>query len=102
MEPSRQPCAMVAGGRPFLFFFCVGDDAVFAMVVDALIMAEVRRHLGCRRLFHTIRSRVYGSGWDNTGPRAGSSGFWGVLSMKSLETQERPTNTYLPPRRKSA
>jgi len=72
------------------------------MVVDALIMAEVRRQLLLQLLFHTIRSRVYGSGWDNTGPRAGSSGFWGVLSMKSLETQERPTNTYLPPRRKSA
>jgi len=51
---------------------------------------------------HTIRSRVYDSAGDNTGPRAGASGFWGVLSMKFLETQERPTNTYLPPCRKSA
>ena len=53
-------------------------------------------------LFDIIRSRVYDCAGDNTGQRAGSSGFWGVLSMKSLETQERPTNTYLPPRRKSA
>ena len=51
---------------------------------------------------HTIRSRIYDSAGDNTGPRAVDSGFWGVLSMKFLETQERPTNTYLPPRRKSA
>ena len=51
---------------------------------------------------HTIRSRVYDSAGVNTGPRAGASGFWGVLSMKFLESQERPTNTYLPPRRKSA
>ena len=46
MGPSRKPCALVAGGRPFLFF-CVGDDAVFAMVVDPLFMAEVRRQPRC-------------------------------------------------------
>ena len=51
---------------------------------------------------HIIRNPANERAGANTGPRAGASGYWGVLSMKFLETQERPTNTYLPPRRKSA
>ena len=46
MVLSRQPCAMVAGGRPFLFFV-QATMLFFAMVVDALFMAEVRRQPRC-------------------------------------------------------
>ena len=87
-------------GRPAIFvFFVQATMLFFAVVVDALFMAGA-----VMLLFpdHTICSRVYDSAGDTTGPRAGASRFWGVLSMKCLESQERPTNTYLPPRRKSA
>jgi hypothetical protein len=38
---------MVAGGRPFCVFFVQATLLFFAMVVDALFMAEVRRQPRC-------------------------------------------------------
>ncbi len=93
-------------GRPACFCsFCVGDDAVFARVVHALFMAEMRRQPRCclasvlcpYNSQSCLRQR---RGQHRTTCRF--SRFWGVLSMNFLETQERPTKTYLPPRRKNA